>query len=440
MSLEKFLGSYVGNITTVIEWLFLSILCLVAAYLYRSLRQGGDEASSSSQLADIEKALKRVLDQVPGPRPAEAAAPAEGEAGEPAADSSAPAPEASAADAAVQSAELAQAKKDRDEAQLKLAQANNQIEELKNATASAPAAGGNSSEEVKAMESRVRELEGKLSDYEIIADDIANLSLYKSENARLKDELNRMKNGGANAGAAPAAAGESVDQSAIDAMMAAAQTAAPAAAPDAAPAKDASTRAALEALVEQVHAEKAQVPTESAADEEISIAAIAEIQTPAEEPKAEAVAAAPAPASEPPKAAEPAAPVLDSTAAKSVDTPPIGDDIMAEFAEAAENVFKTADNAVTPPPAVTTPAPAAAPVQAAPPAGPAEAPTPAAPPAPAADPAKAAASPSALDVKLDADTVANEMAQFAASTPAAKKTGDDATLLIEEFENFMKTS
>src|SRR5437016_11046100 len=40
-----------------------------------------------------------------------------------------------------------------------------------------------------------RSLEAKLSDYEIISDDIANLTLYKQENTRLKDEITRVKGG-----------------------------------------------------------------------------------------------------------------------------------------------------------------------------------------------------------------------------------------------------
>jgi len=457
MSVEKFLGAYVGNITTVIEWLFLGILCLVAAYLYRSLRHGaGDEASSSSQLAEIEKALKRVLDQVPGPRATEPTAVEGEDSAEPAAEGAAPA--VSAEDAAVRAAELAQVRKERDEAQLKLAQAANQIAELKSAVVAAPAAGasGASSADAKVMESRVRELEGKLSDYEIIADDIANLSLYKSENARLKDELNRLKSGGAVAGteatsdSSSAAPSASVDQSAIDAMLAAAQgNATPPAQDTSAAEKDASTRAALEALVEQVQAEKTQAPSASSDNDEISIAsAMGDLQLPVEEVQAPApvapVAAAPAA-----PAAVVAAPVpaasggLDASVAKSVETPSIGDDIMAEFAEAAEQVFKEAEAVAAP----AAPAPVAAPAV---PVAAAVAPTAAAPPPPVevsaapevapATPTPGAPTTSALDVKLDPDTIVNEMAEFATAAPPAKKSGDDATMLIEEFENFMKTS
>ena len=44
---------------------------------------------------------------------------------------------------------------------------------------------------------RISELEAKLAEYEVLEDDIADLSLYKEENARLKTELDRLKGGGA---------------------------------------------------------------------------------------------------------------------------------------------------------------------------------------------------------------------------------------------------
>lgn len=43
--------------------------------------------------------------------------------------------------------------------------------------------------------SRIKELEGKLAEYEILEDDIADLSLFKEENAKLKAELDAIKGG-----------------------------------------------------------------------------------------------------------------------------------------------------------------------------------------------------------------------------------------------------
>jgi hypothetical protein len=82
-----------------------------------------------------------------------------------------------------------------------------QIDEMKTAAASAPApaaAGGLSAEEKAALDDKIRELQAKLSEYEIISEDIADLSFYKEQNAKLQKELDGLKAGGATA-AAPAA-------------------------------------------------------------------------------------------------------------------------------------------------------------------------------------------------------------------------------------------
>lgn len=52
---------------------------------------------------------------------------------------------------------------------------------------------------VDEFQKKIKELESRLGEYEIIEDDIANLSLYKDENARLKDELQKIKAGGVGA-------------------------------------------------------------------------------------------------------------------------------------------------------------------------------------------------------------------------------------------------
>lgn len=46
---------------------------------------------------------------------------------------------------------------------------------------------------VAELEQKIEELKGRLQEYEIIEDDIADLSLYKDENARLKHEIKRLR-------------------------------------------------------------------------------------------------------------------------------------------------------------------------------------------------------------------------------------------------------
>jgi hypothetical protein len=52
-----------------------------------------------------------------------------------------------------------------------------------------------SAEKLKSQQARLSELENKLSEYEILEDDIADLSLYKEENARLKIDLEKARIG-----------------------------------------------------------------------------------------------------------------------------------------------------------------------------------------------------------------------------------------------------
>lgn len=53
--------------------------------------------------------------------------------------------------------------------------------------------GDGDSGELNALKARVSELQAKLSEYEIIEDDIADLSLFKDENKKLKGEVERLK-------------------------------------------------------------------------------------------------------------------------------------------------------------------------------------------------------------------------------------------------------
>lgn len=53
--------------------------------------------------------------------------------------------------------------------------------------------GGVDAGELNALKARVGELQAKLAEYEIIEDDIADLSLFKDENKKLKDEVERLR-------------------------------------------------------------------------------------------------------------------------------------------------------------------------------------------------------------------------------------------------------
>lgn len=59
------------------------------------------------------------------------------------------------------------------------------------------AASGSVPESAAKFETKIKDLEARLAEYEIISEDIADLSFYKEENIRLQNELTSQKAGGA---------------------------------------------------------------------------------------------------------------------------------------------------------------------------------------------------------------------------------------------------
>ena len=68
------------------------------------------------------------------------------------------------------------------------------IEQMKTQSTGATATASElSSDEKKKLDDQLKELQGKLAEYEIISEDIADLSFYKEENAKLQKELSNLK-------------------------------------------------------------------------------------------------------------------------------------------------------------------------------------------------------------------------------------------------------
>ncbi len=167
---------------------------------------------------------------------------------------------APAADGAEASADTVELKKVLNEREAKIAALMSDLEAMKGKveTATAPSGdGGKLSEgdaaDLMALRTKVNELQTKLSEYEIIEDDIADLSIFKEENKKLKEEIEKMKavaetaqtqvqaaQVAVEASAAPPPAADPVQaaQAAVTALadvMAAEETAAEVAQPEAAP-------------------------------------------------------------------------------------------------------------------------------------------------------------------------------------------------------------
>lgn len=296
MNLEQILQFIIAHNATIIEALIAAILVVI---LFLALRAflGGDapEESSRTSMVELEATLKKLIEQagkvpltvVPEGEAANAAASGGGELG-------------SGTQAAQLSEQINTLRKELETKQ-------KEIEQMKasgaGATAAAPA--GLSDADKAKLEAQIKDLQAKLQEYEIISEDIADLSFYKEQNAKLQRELEATKGG------APAAAAAALAPTpAAPAPAAAAPTPAPAAAPKEEP-----------AIVGKAQAKEA---TAAAAPAEPPVA------TPAAPP-------APAPSSgiEAPKAeAAPAAPAEEAPAAPVENV--IDDQLMAEFAAAVE--------------------------------------------------------------------------------------------------------
>jgi hypothetical protein len=168
VNLEKFLTFVTHHNESIIQWLFFGILLLAGTLIARSLFGKKEENQASG--GDLHSALEKILAQT---TKLESISVDGLKAGSP------------------ESAALVVALK------ADLATREKELTELK--------AKGGSDEATSSLGARIKELEAKLAEYEILEDDIADLSLYKEENARLKSELDRMK-GGESAAPEPAPA------------------------------------------------------------------------------------------------------------------------------------------------------------------------------------------------------------------------------------------
>lgn len=169
MNFEKFLTDVTHRSETIIQWLFFAILLLSGVLIARSLFAKKSEGPAAE--ADLHTALEKILSQT---------AKLEGVAIGAASAPTTVAGTGTSFDQAAQAKEVQALKAE-------LAARDEELTKLKSAGVSSPA-----SEELAA---RIKELEAKLSEYEILEDDIADLSLYKEENARLKAEVEGLKNG-----------------------------------------------------------------------------------------------------------------------------------------------------------------------------------------------------------------------------------------------------
>ena len=94
-----------------------------------------------------------------------------------------------AAGASAVVAELESLKKELVEKEKQLAATKQEVAKAAGGSAGAAGASARVDENSSKLESRIKDLEARLAEYEIISEDIADLSFFKEENARLQSEL-----------------------------------------------------------------------------------------------------------------------------------------------------------------------------------------------------------------------------------------------------------
>ena len=195
----RFVHEHNDKVLAVLIALFL----LTAIFLLlRSIGKGSEHASAGAageviiDAGTIEAAMRKVL--------SDKGLQSSGNASSAAATEATPINVSSASSGEIANA-IAEREKQIEVLQIAVKEAREQA--AKAAAHAANAGSGNADSGAEAaLKNRVDELEAKLSEYEIITDDIADLSLFKDENSRMKVELEQLRSDLASAAAKAEAA------------------------------------------------------------------------------------------------------------------------------------------------------------------------------------------------------------------------------------------
>lgn len=203
--------------------IIFSLFLAYRGFFAKDAKAEGSEAGHSLDTSQIEKALQKILENQNHSKESHSAEGARMNTDLDALDREAS--ETSSMEIQELRSSLSESHKKIEKLQTQLQEAVQKATELAEASA-APAESSKESEEFK---NKIRDLEARLSEYEIIAEDIADLSRYRDENEQLKKDLEALKGGGsvvlasAPAESAPAssqAISESKAELELDAMIA----------------------------------------------------------------------------------------------------------------------------------------------------------------------------------------------------------------------------
>ncbi|WII72342.1 hypothetical protein QJS83_00485 [Bdellovibrio sp. 22V] len=221
MTIEKFLSFWSQYNTAIIEGLVALIILLSLYLAYRGFfakksKDAGAENGSNLDTAQLEKTLQKILDNQSAGGGGKASRSGAGEdlGMDVDLDAMERAPmggEGSQGEVSGAAAEeVSQLRVSLTDSQKKVetlqAQLKDALQQVEIATAAGSVASGEGigSKEKEELTGKVRDLEARLAEYEIISEDIADLSRYREENEDLKKQLDALKAGGAPAAQAEA--------------------------------------------------------------------------------------------------------------------------------------------------------------------------------------------------------------------------------------------
>lgn len=194
MSLDKFLDFLFKHNVVIIEGLFVFILLLISAlafyYFFSSSKEGvgAFKHTSDSEIEKLQIALKQVLEKANLVTAAGAAS--TGGTDINSLSSNSDASGLLGADLGNQVLNLQQEISTlKDSLTLK----QKEIENYKNENLKKTEMPASADPNQAGLEDQIKELQAKLTEYEIISQDIADLTMYKDENAKLKWELSKLK-------------------------------------------------------------------------------------------------------------------------------------------------------------------------------------------------------------------------------------------------------
>ncbi len=194
MNIQNFLNFWSLNNDTIIKVLIALILFMIiylAFHLFFGAATPAATTSSSVDTAQIEKTLLKILEAQGKSATVNVPIDSSNHGGSDILN-------AAGASSSASKGDLDNLRKDLAQKEILLQQAR---QEASNALSTAAAnaavrdASAKANSSVSKLETKIKDLEARLAEYEIISEDIADLSFYKEENVRLQTELTTHKTG-----------------------------------------------------------------------------------------------------------------------------------------------------------------------------------------------------------------------------------------------------